>query len=170
MLQNGGKAGIGIMDLIVDRDDNGNHGMALFYKTELSVGPVGISNLHIPFNQVPPFLCCIEAEGFQRMEYCILGIKQQFPLSGPFGEFFVKDSSKLPSGAEGQCFMTLKPGDHFPHIIAILPKGLNNDLLVGHMIVSQALFLLLPGDEHILFPNLHFHLGKSFLCLIDHLG
>ena len=102
MLQNRNQTGIGIMDLIINRDHDRNYRILHLLKFQTSVLLVNFSNVEISVPQVLSLWSRIQLHGTNRMKHIFFFIGQTLSLRRSLGILFIKGISQLPAKPEQQ--------------------------------------------------------------------
>ena len=164
VLQNGHQAEIGIMDLVVAGDHNGDRRMLLLRKMQLSVGPVIIPDLKISLNQVFALIRAVHPGVLHGMEQRILGIGDLLPLCRSLRIGPVEGLAQLPPHLEDGRFMPVEIGQRLCHFPVFPSEIRDHHVQVGHMVVGQPVGLPLLPKLQILSAQKLLHLGKPLLC------
>ena len=142
------------MDLVVDRDHDGNGRMLHIVKVQLSVFQVTGADLEISTDPVSSVLREIQLSVFSRMEDGILEISCDLSLSRTLRHDFIHSTVAFPEDFPHDCLMLRQVRKVSCHSRVLASETCDDVLKIRHMIVGEALDLLLFHDRDIFLGDL----------------
>ena len=142
------------MDLVVDRDHDGNGRMLHIVKVQLSVFQVTGADLEISTDPVSSVLREIQLSVFSRMEDGILEISCNLSLSRALRHDFIHSVMAFPENFPHDRLMFRQILQVSRHSRILASETCDDVLKIRHMIVGEALDLLLFHDRDIFLGDL----------------
>ena len=148
------QAGVGVADLVVDRQDDADQRLTDFRELQFPVFFVDVADGEIAFDQVAALRGRDHLTVPERVQDRIFFVVQLFPLPGSLRILPVESIARFPAEA-GQCsLMLVEIRQGLPQLVVLMTQVLDDDLQVGDMVVRETLHLRHLTDGGLLLPEL----------------
>ena len=144
------------MDLIIDRDHDGYGRVFHMVKMQFSVLQVSGTDLKIAANPVPSVLCEIQLSVFSRVEDGVLEVTRDLSLSRALRHNFIHSTVAFPESFPHDRLMLRQVCKVSCHSRVLASEAGDDGIQIRHMVVCEALDLLLLADRDIFFRDLLF--------------
>ena len=168
------------MDLIITGNHDGNHWAVPRFAAagvhisalarypgeyQPAVFEIILANLKIAFYLVASLFGGVQPSVTRRVLHCVKTVVEYLALAGAPWKCFVDLGSQLAPGLEHKGFMPVEIGCQLAQLVDFMAQVLNHHFQICHMVIGQALHLLLFADLLVLFLHLCLKLADTVLCL-----